>query len=197
LKATGTNPPVATLVKQGKNWRLSVQRDGRIHHALVPDASDYPEVQLASTEINGDEIPDYILRYDPHGCGLAAIGQTVVLVLSGKNGHRSHELYQLGFAHDSLVRFKPGGSWHWVVAEVVYPGAAASKDGREHSFWVYRLFRIEGDSLRAEPVGVEAFPKWIQYLLRPNHSETTLVSTKEKRLQEAKLPVPTPVSGQP
>ena len=195
LGTTGTNRPTATVTKQGKTWRLSVKWNGRTQHAVVPDASDYPEVQLASTEINGDQTPDYILRYDPHGCGLAAIGQSVILVLSSSNGHRSHELYQFGFAHDSLVQFKPGGPWHWVVTETVYPGAAASKDGRDHSFWVYRLFRIEGDSLKAEPVGVEGFPKWIQYLLRPNHSETTLVSTKEKRLQELKLPRPNLVKG--
>lgn len=187
LNATETSLPTALVAKQGQGWSLSVNWKGRVHQASVPDASDYADVLLASAELNGDGVPDYILRYDPHGCGLAAIGQTVTLVLSGRHGHRSHELYQFGFGPDSLVRFKPDGPLHWVVTDMVQPGAKVSQDGREHSFWVYRLFRIEGDSLKAEPVGFEGFPRWIQYLRRPNHAETTLVSKRQKRRLEREL----------
>jgi hypothetical protein len=69
-------------------------------------------------------------------------------------------------------------------------GAGVSRDRREHSYWVYRLFRIEGDSLKAEPVGVEGFPRWIQYLRRSNHAETTLLTKQQKRKLEAGLDSP-------
>ena len=190
LKAAGTNLPTAAVAKQGQKWKLSVSWENRIHQAEVPDASDYEEVLLSSADLNGDKIPDFILRYDPHGCGLAAIGQTVTLVLSGKNGQRSHELYQFGFGPDSLVQFKRDGPWHWVVTDMLQLGAGVSRDRREHSYWVYRLFRIEGDSLKAEPVGVEGFPRWIQYLRRSNHAETTLLTKQQKRKLEAGLDSP-------
>jgi hypothetical protein len=190
LKTTASNAPTAVVLQNGQIWKLTVNWGKQVHEATVPEAGDYADVLLASADLNGDEVPDYILRYDPHGCGLAAIGQTVALVLSGKRGHRSHELYQFGFGPDSLVQFKRNGPWHWVVNDLVQPGAEASKDGREHSYWVYRLFRIEGDSLKAEPVGVEGFPRWIQYLRRANHKETTLISTKQKRRIELTLESP-------
>lgn len=190
LKAKGTNAPTAVVVQNGQIWQLTVNWGKQVHEATVPEAGDYAEVLLASADLNGDEIPDYILRYDPHGCGLAAIGQQVTLVLSGKDGHRSYGRYQFGFGPDSLVQFKPKGPWHWVVTDLVQPGAEVSWDEREHSFRVYRLFRIEGDALKAEPVGVEGFPRWIQHLRRANHKETTLVSTKEKRKVEAGLDSP-------
>ena len=184
----------AAVTRSGKGWILSVQGAGGTHQSVVPDPTEYAEVQLASAELNGDGRDDYILRYDPHGCGLAGIGQTITLVLSGKDGHRSHELYQLGFDTDSLVQFKPNGPWHWVVTEMVGVPSGESTDGRNHSFWVYRLFRIERDSLKGEPDGFEGFPKWIQYLHRPNHKETNLLPTSQKRAHEKKLLPPTPVN---
>ncbi len=190
LKTTRTNAPAAVVVQNGQVWELTVNWGKQVHHASVPEASEYAEVLLASADLNGDEVPDYVLRYDPHGCGLAAIGQQVTLVLSGKDGHRSHGLYQFGFGPDRLVQFKRNGPWHWVVNDLVQPGAEVSQDAREHSYWVYRLFRIEGDSLKAEPAGVERFPRWIQYLRRANHKETTLVTTKQKRRLEKELPSP-------
>lgn len=181
---------VATISKEDGRWIFSAQERQRLHRASVADPSDFPEVVLASVELNGDGIPDYILRYDPHGNGLAAIGQEVALILSGGTGHRSHRLHQFGFAENSLVQFHRDGPWHWVVCDLVRTDSKDSKDGREHSFWVYRLFRVVGDSLMAEPEGVEGFPRWIQYLKRPNHRETSLLSSSQKRRRERKLAPP-------
>lgn len=124
---------------------------------------------------------------------MAAIGQTINSVLSGKDGHRSHELSQFGFDTDSLMQFKLNAPRHWVVTGMVGAPSTESTDGRDHFFWVYRLFRIEIESLKAEPDGFEEFPKWIQYMHRPNHKETNVLPTSRRRALEKGLTTPAPV----
>lgn len=180
----------AHIYQSDTNRWLDVSWDGKKSKIALPPEDDVHWIELASADLNGDHRPDYIITYDFHGCGLGAIGRTVTLALSGPEKYRRHTLYQFGFDRDNLVRFSPGGPWYWVVADMVQPGAEASTDRVSHSFWAYRLFRIEGDSLKAEPAGVHGFPRWIWYSNRPNHAETKLLKTSKKRELEKDLEVP-------
>jgi hypothetical protein len=50
-------------------------------------------------------------------------------------------------------------------------------DGRFHSFWVHRFFKWEDGAFRSDS---NLSPVWIQYLNRPNHEPTKLLTTKMK-----------------
>jgi hypothetical protein len=55
---------------------------------------------------------------------------------------------------------------------------AKSVDGRYHSFWVHRLFQWNGSSFQHD---TELPTLWIQYLDRPNHTPTKLLTTALKQ----------------
>ena len=70
----------------------------------------------------------------------------------------------------------------WLQTEFV---SAEGKDGKSHSFWVERQWRILGTRLTLDPL-VSAH--WVQFTLKQSYVETGLLTPQQKRQHEAELP---------
>jgi hypothetical protein len=79
-----------------------------------------------------------------------------------------------------IVRFKKGGPSYFIYNDLIGSGDEKTRDGRYHNFWVYQLYRFEGNKMVLANADDSRFPKWVWYTNRDNHKATDQL-TKEQQ----------------
>jgi hypothetical protein len=121
---------------------------------------------------NRDGKPDFVAVKPGSGCGLAAENCTGVFAFSDHDDYSFTRVSTMGLGPHDLVldpRTKMFRFIHTSFRE------GESTDGRTHTFWVHRFYEWDGMRLQRD----ESLPTiWIQYLNRPNHEPTKLLSAR-------------------
>ena len=123
-----------------------------------------------SGDFNNDGIPDFVAVKPGSGCGIAGEYCTGVLAFSEGAGYRFTRVTTMGLGSHDLVldpATKKFRFIHTLLRQGQTPG------GRYHSFWVHRFYKWEGTQFESDS---SLPPIWIQYLERPNHMETKLLT---------------------
>ncbi len=131
-------------------------------------------------DFNGDGRLDFVAVKPGSGCGLAAEYCTGVFAFSHESDYSFTRITTMGLGpHDLVVdpRTKTFRLMHTAFRQ------GESTDGRTHSFWVHGFYKW--DSLRFQrDEDIRAI--WVQYLNRPNHEATKLLTERLKAKAWAK-----------
>jgi hypothetical protein len=125
-------------------------------------------------DFNGDGKPDFVAVKPGSGCGLASQYCTGVFAFSNDNDYSFTRIETMGLGPHHLV-LDPGTKKFRLIHASFRQGE--STDGRTHSFWVHRFYKL--DNLRFER-DENLTAVWIQYLNRPNHEPTKLLTPRLK-----------------
>ena len=128
-----------------------------------------------SGDFNNDGVPDFFAIKPTTGCGIAGEQSLGVFAFSqSTNGYRFTRVHGWGLGRHSLVTDPATKTFRFMHTRFC---SAKCVDGRYHSFWVHRFFKWDSDSLRLDDYYP---PIWVQYLLRPNHEPTKLLTSQMK-----------------
>jgi hypothetical protein len=95
--------------------------------------------------LNADDTPDLIATLSYRGCGLwADLVQVVFLLSDGAGGYVTHTHETYDWDDNGIVDLNGNGRVGWIQTEFEQ---VAGADGRDHSFWVHKLWRIEKTSM--------------------------------------------------
>ncbi len=125
-------------------------------------------------DFNQDGVPDFMAIKPGSGCGLAGENCTGVFAFSENGNYQFTRVSTMGLGPHDLVRDPKTGSFRFIHTSF---RQGESLDGQIHSFWVHRFYRWEYGSFRTNP---DLPPVWIQYLYRPNHEVTKLLTPELK-----------------
>ncbi len=158
----------------------------RLHSRLARNPQLYTnsmtssQMEVFSCDLNGDNLPDFIVNVWSGGVGLAAEGTEVTFLLSSKGGYRATSFYMYSFGKEDLVQFKARGPVNFILNDLIGSDGEKTSDGRDHNFWVYELYRIDGTRFTPADVDQPGFPKWVWFTNKDNHQETTQLSQEQK-----------------
>ena len=133
--------------------------------------------EVYSGDFNNDGMPDFMAIKPGTGCGLAAEYCIGVFAFSDGGGYRFTRVNTMGLGPKDLV-LDPATKTFRLIHTSFHE--ATGMDGREHTFWVHRFYRWDAGAFRLDS---NIPPVWIQYLQRPNHEPTRLLTPG----QEARL----------
>jgi hypothetical protein len=125
-------------------------------------------------DLNGDKIPDFMIVKSGGGCGLAAEYCTGVFAFSEGAGFRFTRVRTMGLGPGNLIVNRTTHSVRFVHTSF---RCGKTTDGRYHSFWIHRFFQWNGVAFQQDS---RLPPVWIQYLYRPNHEPTRLLTSALK-----------------
>ncbi|MEI6194778.1 MAG: hypothetical protein WCS42_10655 [Verrucomicrobiota bacterium] len=184
LPAAGSGKKQITLALRGTTNGCEINLSDAHGKNLLPgpftNSMTTDQMEVFSGDLNGDGPPDFIINVWSGGCGLAADGSEVTFLLSGKGGYRASSFYLYGFGNQDLVRFKAGGPVYFIFNDLIGNGGEKTRDGRDHNFWVYDLYRIDGNRFVPADAEQPGFPKWVWFTNKANHEEATQLSPDQK-----------------
>ena len=125
-------------------------------------------------DFNHDGIPDFMAIKPGGGCGLASEYCTGVFAFSDGDGYRFARITTMGLGPQSLVLDPKTKSFRLIHTSF---RQGESVDGNNHSFWVHRFYGWESGFFQMD---ADLPPVWIQYLNRPNHEATKLLTPELK-----------------
>jgi hypothetical protein len=129
-------------------------------------------------DINGDGALDFILMISYGSNGAIGGGlRDTVFVLSSENTYKISMIQTLYSDADDFLDLS--GQFHFLYSSV--RGEIPGRDGRSHNYWLYNLLAVDGSTLKLADSALPGFPKWILWTFRPNHSETSQLTTEQKR----------------
>lgn len=166
----------------GDSSTLTLEVGGLRQAWCLPAGERLYMVRCMAARLNGDDRADLVFELSAQGTGLAAELSTVVLLMSYKNEYIAVTTDTYQFAPQNFVVVPPDAGVQWIQTSFTQ---ANGKDGKGHSFWVHRLWRIMPDGLELNATFV---PRIIQYSYRPNQSKTSLQLEKAKMALLAELP---------
>jgi hypothetical protein len=137
--------------------------------------------KVFTADLNRDGKPDFIVNIWSGGSGLAAERYATTFLLSDGEKYKAETFSSYDFGPEDIVNLKSNGPCYFIYNEFIDNGAEKTRDGREHNFWVYQLYRIEGANLVPANSDQPQFPKWVWYNFRGNHRETDLLTAEQKR----------------
>ncbi len=144
--------------------------------------------RVNSMDLNQDGRPDFIVDIWNGGCGTAAGISILTFVLSTETGYSATGTYSYYFGSGDIVMFDKAGPYYFIETRFIGNGAERTKDGRNHNFWVYQLYRFNEAEVVEANQDAPGFPKWVWFTFRENHKETDQLTTAQKRrLFEAKF----------
>jgi hypothetical protein len=124
-----------------------------------------------SGDFNSDGVPDFMALKPGTGCGIAGEYAVVVFAFSEKPaGYRFTRVRAWGPGPHDLVVDPVTRNFRFMHT-ILRTGTGT--DERYHSFWVHRFFQWDGGKFEEDP---KLPPVWIQYLHRPNHEPTKLLT---------------------
>jgi hypothetical protein len=143
-----------------------------------------------AADLNGDGTSDYIVVIWSGGVGLAGCHFGVTFLLSEGKSYVAIPADTFEFHPKDVFCIGKGRTPHFVRAQFVNLNETQTRDGKMHSFWVYRLYRFEKGRMVEANGDLPGFPKLVQYTFRDNHSETNLLSgeVKQKLIKELDRP---------
>jgi hypothetical protein len=129
-----------------------------------------------SGDFNGDGIPDFMAIKPGSGCGIAGEYCVGIFAFSskGNNDYTFTRITTMGLGPQNLVLDPKTKKFRLIHTSLRQPKCL---DGRYHTFWVHRFYKWEYGNLELDSA---LSPIWIQYLERPNHEATRLLSPKLK-----------------
>ena len=178
----GRKPITLAMCGAPNGWVINL-RDAQGQRLLpvpITNSMTSSQVEVFACDLNGDGQPDFIVNVWSGGCGLAAEGSEVTFLLSGKDGYHATSFFLYDFGKQDLVRFKAGGPVYFIFNDLIGSGGEKTRDWREHNFWVYDLYRIEGGRFVPADADQLGFPKWVWFTNKDNHEETTQLSQAQK-----------------
>jgi len=137
-------------------------------------------MEVFSCELNKDGLPDFIVNVWSGGTGLAMLGSEVTFLVSSKEGYQATSFYLFSFGKEDLVQFRAGGPVYFILNDLISNDEEKTLDGRDHNFWVYELYRIDGARFVPADADESGFPKWVWFTDRENHEETTQLTSEQK-----------------
>jgi hypothetical protein len=126
-------------------------------------------------DFNHDEKPDFMAIKPGGGCGLAWEYCSGVFAFSDSGDYRFTRISTMGLGPHDLVIDPVSKQFRLIHTSF---RQAMSTDDQYHSFWVHRFFEWDGLDFHEDP---NLPPIWIQYLNRPNHQATKLLTAKLKQ----------------
>lgn len=132
-------------------------------------------------DLNQDGQTDFIVNLWSGGCGLGAEGSTTTFLMSSGTRYVATNFYSFGFGPEDILQLKKGGSCYFIHNAFIQNWDEKTKDGRDHSFWVYQLYRFKGSEMVKANGDDPRFPKWVWYTIKENHRETDQLTTKQKK----------------
>ena len=184
LHAVGQSQQHSILELRGtpNGWTILLREANGKNLLLAPFTNSMTDSQMevSAGDLNGDGRLDFVVNVWSGGCGLASEGSEVTFLLSGKDGYRAAAFFLYDFGKQDLVRFKAGGPVYFIFNDLIGSGGEKTRDGRDHNFWVYDLYRIEGNRLVPANAEQPGFPKWIWFTNKANHVETTQLTHEQK-----------------
>ncbi len=173
-------------------WRITAL--DRKRRPISTPATNYMtsySYSVKSADLNQDGQTDFLVNIWTGGCGLAAVGSTTTFLLSSGAGYVATDYYSFDFGPEDIVRFKKGGPCYFIHNDLIGNGDEKTKDGRDHNFWVYQLYRFSRGKMDEANRDHARFPKWVWYTFKENHNET------DQLTQEQKMRLLNPASVQP
>jgi len=125
-------------------------------------------------------LPDFIVNVWSGGVGLAADGSEVTFLLSSKDGYRATSFYLYSFGKKDVVQFQVHGPVYFIFNDLIGSDREKTRDGRDHNFWVYELYRIYGSRFILADSDQPGFPKWVWHTTKDSHDETTQLAQEQK-----------------
>jgi len=137
---------------EGKAAKLTLMPggDGQPRSWDIPESAEAPVLLTGfyTAELNGDNVPDYIVTRSYLGCGLAADITQVLFLLSKSRGAYvlvSHDTYDWG--PEDLVDLGGDGIVRWVETQLEQTEA---NKGWPQSYWVHTLWRVDAQEVVRE-----------------------------------------------
>jgi hypothetical protein len=163
------------------SWRISVL-DASGRPISAPATNDMPSYvySVRSADLNEDGHTDFLVNIWTGGCGLAAEGSTTTFLLSSGTRYVATDFYSFDFGLEDIISFKKGGPCYFIHNDLIESGGEKTKDGRDHNFWVYQLYRFSGSKMVEANKDDPRFPKWVWYTIRENHRETDQLTVTQK-----------------
>jgi hypothetical protein len=121
-------------------------------------------------DFNNDGIPDFMAVKPGSGCGLAGEYCTGIFAFSDGSDYQFRRITTMGLGPQNLVLDPKTKSFRLIHTSF---RESQTLDGQIHSFWVHRFYKWEYSSFRSD---ADLPPIWVQYLYRPNHEATKLLT---------------------
>ncbi|BBE50460.1 hypothetical protein OYT1_ch0897 [Ferriphaselus amnicola] len=188
-----TNKHAEEESEAGTHVVIKLQEKGKAAAKAVLKMASFPGgefVDLAySADLNGDGKPDFVIETSSHGNGLAGEFGGRLFLLSSDDGYRY--LSKSGVMSDSrIVRFANESAATLILQRIAEPAgpdgptAVLSRDGKEHSYFIFDLVQFDPASPKGAKLNNSQdarFPFWAQYTNKPQKSETTLLTPARKK----------------
>jgi len=121
-------------------------------------------------DFNNDGISDFMAIKPGGGCGLAGEYRTGIFAFSEGSDYCFTRITSMGLGPHDLVVDPKTRSFRLIHTSF---RSGKSLDGEIHSFWVHRFYKWENRRFQSD---ADLPPLWIQYLSRPNHEVTKLLT---------------------
>lgn len=163
-------------------WQITVS-DRSEKPLCNPVTNDMPShiIRVFTADLNQDGDPDFMVNICSLGCGLTADGSTTTFLLSDRGRYQSTNFYNLTFSPEDIIRFKSTGPFYFIQNDLIGNGKEMTKDGRDHNFWVYQLYKFSGTQMIKANKDDPRFPKWVWFTFKENHKETDLLNADQKK----------------
>ncbi len=131
--------------------------------------------EVYSGDFNNDGIPDFVAIKPGSGNGLAAENCIGLFAFSEGDGYRFTRIWTMGLGPSSLA-IDPQSKTFRLIHTSFRQGT--STDNKVHSFFVHRFYKWDSGSFDLDP---QISPIWIQFLEKPNHHSTKLLTPALKQ----------------
>ena len=169
----GIWPCLDLTINRGKTITFFDYPNWQSHYDSIFQLLD----NVYTTDLNKDRRDDYILFTNyPARFGMDNDTKGIIFVISSDNGY-------------CLVRFEdfapePGNfiniDGNFVMVTTEFLRWERSTDGRNHTYFLYNLYKFNGGKFELANELDSRFPKIVMYTFKENHKETRLLTKKQK-----------------
>lgn len=128
--------------------------------------------------LNEDKEPDYLIVTWSGGCGIAAGMASLSFLLSCDDGFQLAKMVTFYPDETDFVDLNQDGKPEFIHTTFIH--GEKGKDGKTHNYWVYNLLQFKGTKIVSANKLDKRFPCWIWYKFKPNHKNTTQLSSGQK-----------------